>query len=703
MDQDVPPTPNRSHVFSVTDVGRRATPRSGSSESPYGAYPRLGEGLRGAQRRDTSSREEVNGDVFGSISRPISSSHDVDSPSSAPLRRALSTGTRSAVSGNGNGTGDVDSPSPMPPLQRAASRLAEWRASSTTPARTSETRTATARSVSTPYTTPSRPSTSMAALNHETPSSSSRPLRSYRHSVTGEMSMSSVPLEEPIQLNGTHALDRTYTPSCNTTRRSTQGDSQHQRLLSDALATFESQLQRLPPMGHTTTNTIPEVFQNSQQIVQSLDSLNSLLRESMLHARNEEVHAELADDPAQIKLTELWATIGSESWDRLRITEDLVRTMTQFFLGVGKVLRDAASAPDTQNHNRTASLEEEVARRNTPEGSNSVSSSDKHSTGRLSRRSWEPRTLADSRAVARLASRERSGTTTSRPSSATQSHTQSSKTSSSEGRSHADGTREQSYTPPTARVTSATLLTSGSRRYSPMDSRLAAESPGPSATAMQTLDSQETLRPREPGSLPLPTRTRTLPPLAIPPSLPTLPSESLISRTPSLSERSDRRKISTGSNVTLRAESSLPPVIKPPNTTTALTTSLDSPLEIESAFSRTDSVSSSYTNGVTFSRPSPDSMSTLSGLRQQNGRELSKSYRPRTIASSLIEARSPISGSETERPARRIVVRPRASLDRSVVVDVEDGPPSRASTLTASRRERRRTVTSASEIFAEMR
>ena len=50
--------------------------------------------------------------------------------------------------------------------------------------------------------------------------------------------------------------------------------------------------------------------------------------------------------------------------ENLRVSDEVVRNMTGFLLGVGKILRDTTSA---QQHLRTLSLDEEVVRRGTPD------------------------------------------------------------------------------------------------------------------------------------------------------------------------------------------------------------------------------------------------------------------------------------------------------------------------------------------------
>ena len=70
---------------------------------------------------------------------------------------------------------------------------------------------------------------------------------------------------------------------------------------------FESQLSRLPPMGQTSTSTIPEVFQNAQQLVHALDKLNA-----MLTALEAQLNAELADYKDGVDLPALWRKVGSD-------------------------------------------------------------------------------------------------------------------------------------------------------------------------------------------------------------------------------------------------------------------------------------------------------------------------------------------------------------------------------------------------------
>lgn len=210
---------------------------------------------------------------------------------------------------------------------------------------------------------------------------------------------------------------------------------------------------------------------------------------------------------------------------------------------------------------------------------------------------------------------------------------------------------------------------------------------------------------------------RRLPPLAVPPTLSTVPSESLLRRSnTSTTEKTNRRKISTSSIVTVRAEpSTFVPVIKPSNPTTAVTTHTvsASPDNDRTPFplQRTDSGSSARTNGVTFSRPATTSVSyTLTGLQQQHER----GARSRTIsnASSIADDQTTVlappaplslstSGSESERETRwkTLSSRPRASLDSNRSGESPIDAPDRSLatvSYSAARKERRRTIT---EIF----
>lgn len=564
---------------------------------------------------------------------------------------------------------------------------------------------------------------------------------------------------------------------------------EHRRLMLEALSMFESHLSRIPPMGQTTTTTIPEVFQCSQHLVHTMDKLNSMLKLATNKALELQIEAEVSDQvggDGTVSMAEVWTKVGMEHRDNLRLSDEVVRSMTGFLLGVGKVLREAtsSSAQQQQQHLRTVSLDDEVAVRRTPEVQTSVLSVDRRSSdgrkSRETRRSWDPRETAQLTALTSLVPTTTTNTTTpaltstrlergltSRPGSSLNQLKSSSGHSSSEGRS----VQGVEGTPQTVRNATSALVGSLRRPYTPRELRLAAataalETPASDPQTRRerelvTYDSQETMQDYEPSPTPASRLTggRVLAPLSIPPSLPTLHSETTLRRNGTITSTSShttppaasssnagssehslatRRKVSGSSNITVRAENSttsgFQPIIKSAGTTTAVTPhtvsvsiSPDTKVAALPAISsRTNSNSSnelshSRSNTVTFSR----SATTLAGIRQQQRQEEAEEQErqrrlrttstgaalgrgfPHTEEPSPINLRSPMSGSETERPRTFAVRGGRVSLDSansgsSGGREVGNGRGGRvgltAATLLSSRKERRRTIT---EIFSK--
>ncbi|TFK85329.1 hypothetical protein K466DRAFT_494954 [Polyporus arcularius HHB13444] len=662
--------------------GRRQGHRSGSSEGPSGTAGRrslLGEGLRAAgltKRKD----EDVFTSENGQLHAPV------------PQRRTRSTGTTSVLASEMDSSFDS--------IDEGRSRLSEAAGppyNPKTPINSGLRSRPTSGTVS-------RPGTSMAALHHDdAPRTAPPALRSYRSTYT----LPDRHLEDVRRLS---TLDRSSPFS--TVRSSTaqsgvrESGSDHRRLMLESLSVFESHLSRLPPMGQTTTTTIPEVFQSAQHLVHALDKLNAMLKDGTNRALEAQIDAELADSRGGVDLPELWREVGADHRENLRVSDEVVRNMTGFLLGVGKILRDVTSG---NQHFRTHSLDEEVARRMTPDISPISARDAAGRQSREARRSWEPG--RETVRLSALSSLERNSTSRSRPpSSMNGSHMRSSTgTSSSEGRSVNDG---NDGTPATVRQSAPISgSTSVARRlYAPRDrpehnfasystENLHAGDYDPSPTPISRT-----------AHLSFPER-RSLP-VSVPPSLSTLPSESLITQANAAADKLSRRKISASSNITIRPEPSpFTPSIKPSNPTTAVTTAtVMSPESTTAPFPllRSESNSSSRTNGVTFSRPTTTSVSsTLSGIQQQHergakSRKVSLSSAFADVSSRAAVPISSQSGSESERETRprTISARPRASLESS---RGEERPldavrRSLATTVSysAARKERRRTIT---EVF----
>ena len=570
-----------------------------------------------------------------------------------------------------------------------------------------------------------RPGTSMAALHHDTPEM--LPPRTAPPGLRAYKSTYALTNREPITSpQGQQDFpERAYASPFTSIRAASVAalgspgtnkdmSAEHRRLMMEALTMFESQLSRLPPMGQTTTNTIPEVFQNAQHLVHSLEKLNGMLKSCTNRALEAQIDAEVADVSGGVDLVELWRDVGADHRESLRMSDEVVRNMTGFLLGVGKVLREATAGKDSQQHLRTVSLDESASSRLAPE-SGVTASGGCSSDGRKSRetrRSWDPRDMREA-SLARLSSLERSHV---RPASAL---LRSSATSSSEGRSVADAV---DGTPQTVKV--STMAPSGSMRrlYLSRESRATPEiAPIQTNVAFARQDSPDKYEPS-----PTPTsrtshsalseRPRNFPSASVAPSLSTLPSESLITRTVSTSSsdnsqnNASRRKVSSTSTLTVRAEpSALNSVLKPSGATTSLTTATvsaeRSPGEPPTTALFRSSIDRNDVSGSSRAGPSGN-VATLSRASLATAR-----LRSASNASSAMDEEppvrleaapvlSPMSGSETERPEswrRTIAARPRASLESAWdrERDERNAAMSRTATV-AARKERRRTIT---EIF----
>ncbi|OCH87726.1 hypothetical protein OBBRIDRAFT_795954 [Obba rivulosa] len=717
-----------SRPLNGNGLSRRQTLRSGSSESPLainGGRSLVSEGLRAAgivRRRDPAE------DVFAS--------------SMSSSRAAAQGRVQSRASTEAQEWDERESPEQMRHSD-TRTRLSEPSSMYRTPVTQRENERNFATS------SLGRPGTSMAALHHDTVENGARTapsrLRSYRSSLTLDRDPDRPASQQQEFAHRPPSSDRAYDSPNGLVRASStipavshsvifrDSNGEHRRLLLEALGMFESHLSRVPPMGATTTSTIPELFGNAQHVVHSLDRLNGMVRAATHRALEAQIDAEVAmadmDGPApDVDLIDLWRQVGAEHRENLRVSDELVRNMTGFLLGVGKVLRETAHggqlpSRDGADEGTTGRLEPETPV--TPASAAVERMSDGRKS-RETRRSWDPAQMESRNVISRLSGREQNSLPAPRHTSSV-TLSRGSGASSSEGRSVTDAALEQ--TPQPARQTPSAIPKSSSARrlYTPRERA----TPDTLPSLNTSLPPRDLSGEYEPSPTPMsrhsqsahPDHARALPTLAVAPSLPTLPSESLLRHSGTItsistttSTRSDRRKISSGSNLTI-----VPAMLKPSSATTALTThtvsnaptydSAPSPL----SRSNSASTSSSRPSGVIFSRPSTISVSTLSGLQQQHE---DPRKRPISTASSTTGERqapvapkavtallSPQSGSETERPAQRLPFssRSRASLERALgdraseLSRTPTGSQSQASTL-SERRERRRTIT---EIFAQ--
>lgn len=457
---------------------------------------------------------------------------------------------------------------------------------------------------------------------------------------------------------------------------------------------FESNLTKLPPMGSTTTQTIPELFRSAQNIVNASNKLNALLRAGTNGALEEQIDAEVGGNDGSgggEEIAEVWRRVGGEMRESLRISDEIVRTMTGFLLGVGKVLKEtAAFVGEDPQHSRNSSInsiDEELGAMRTGNSTDTVSHGSGGRLSRNSRESWEasPRIPNDAAAARRVASRVEL-----RPPSTL------------------NGTRDRTITinldaqtgrepaPASAGPSKSGLAGTVRRLFTPREQRDHQVDP--------TIKHEATPSPIARNSTTL-GRARTLPPLSVPAPLPNLPSESPLQRNSNnhaSNATSSRHRPSLASISTVRG-SSKPMFPSVATATTAVSTGDGSPFPI----TRQDSSTSNRSTNVTFSRPSTISVSALNGIRKRTISTTSSNAEE--LSTSVQQAASP-SQADAERDGRRKTVGGRAGVRMSLdsATSRNEGTQGRRESTegphrtvvpsnSAARRDRRRTVT---EIFS---
>jgi hypothetical protein len=472
---------------------------------------------------------------------------------------------------------------------------------------------------------------------------------------------------------------------------------EHLRLMDESLTRFEALLSRLPPMGDTTTSTVPEVFRNAQAVVRFSEQVNGMLRAGTNRALERLVDSEVSDASAanEIDMVALWKDVGGDFRDMLRVSDELVRTTTGFLLGVGKVLRESstvgtsAGAGSSLQHLRGAS--EDLVRRSGADGRSSTSAGTGTGSGRgsgsadgfsgrrstESRRSWDParveRVERDKSDLLRRAStRIDVGAISGQRAS-----------SSMLLREREPPTRERTVDLEDNSPSQAQSATASTRRlYTPGFQREI--TPASAKPDLVTIESQRSLHVEDdydpsPTPAPRPRQSldesvRKLPQLTIPAPLPTLPSESRAAaeQQQAQTDKSARRKSSLAATAITRGSTGANPgmTITTPSAapTTAVTTlpvtRTDSGQSSASASASSSSAGPSglsrraQTNTVAFSRPLTVSVGALSGLHHRHrpssseAPPLSAGLTPITPLSAGGSSpwASSRSGSETERP-----------------------------------------------------
>lgn len=180
----------------------------------------------------------------------------------------------------------------------------------------------------------SRPGTSSGTYVDDGPRTAPPALRPYRSMGTGLATPSG---------SGT-VRERGATPVTPASLVST-ASTEHVRLMLESFAMFESNLARME--GSTSGGnggSVTELLQNADVVVQASQSLNTILRRAAARALTEQIEAEVEDRTGPEM--EIWKAAGGEFRDSLKVSDELVRSMTNLLLGMGRVLKERSGDGD---------------------------------------------------------------------------------------------------------------------------------------------------------------------------------------------------------------------------------------------------------------------------------------------------------------------------------------------------------------------
>jgi len=135
------------------------------------------------------------------------------------------------------------------------------------------------------------------------------------------------------------------TPGGISSMNATNNMEHHAHLMNEALFMFESHVQKLP-RATVMPGIYDDVVRDARVLVAAAGSLNKALRAASNIAVEERVFAEVGDDDRREsgEVADVWRRIGGELREDIRVSDELVRTMTSFMIGVGRTLRTAAAS-----------------------------------------------------------------------------------------------------------------------------------------------------------------------------------------------------------------------------------------------------------------------------------------------------------------------------------------------------------------------
>ena len=444
----------------------------------------------------------------------------------------------------------------------------------------------------------------------------------------------------PLLATPQHTHERLSTASPFSARRlnaqtpgggSSSNQTEHIKLMLESLTMLETQLNRIPlgkSVGGSNTGTgvgtgasQTELAKNAQSMVYAAERLSGLLKQGSGRAVEEQVEAEVegsSTGPDAQKVSNIWGRVAAEYRENSRAADELVRGMTGFLLGIGRVIRDIgpsvsladyAGGGSPSAHGKHASLDagEEGVRLRREGVSPDVGSGGSGRQSASSKNSWEPRErdrmAVSSGSGSAGAGGQRPESVLARASPATYQKLRSGDRGPQFETPSPLPQKQQHIRQASARrslpalgdrtESARKLFTPREQRDQMLDAKFSSGRPV-GGSGMPTHDSQETVQPLHQSHEPSPTpasrtrggntqereRTRMLPPLNIPRPLPTLPSETLakrqtikdnfaapISTTPAPTTTTSRDRRST-----IRSSlPAFPSLTTPSNATTAIT------------------------------------------------------------------------------------------------------------------------------------
>ena len=388
------------------------------------------------------------------------------------------------------------------------------------------------------------------------------------------------PSPAPLLSTPRRTFERLSTPSPFGIRRlntqspavgSSSNQTEHIKLMLESLTVLETQLNKLPLgkfVGGSSTGTNvavgstgasqTELAKDTQSMVYAAERLSELLKKGNGRAVEEQVEAEVEESSTGLDTQEIrniWSRVAADYRENSRVADELVRGITGFLLGIGRVMRDIgpSSLADYEgvsphgNHVTLDADEEELRLRRQRESPSPAGSARRSVSSRSSRDGM----VVSSDSGSPGAGAQRPESVLARASTATHQKRPGDRElqfetppSPSHQQRHIRQASIRKLLPalPDRPESARRLFTPREQREQILDAKFSSHRPvdgSDSESCMPTRDSQETFQLRHDLSPTPASRTRggdtqdregILSPLKFPKPLPTLPSETLVRR-----------------------------------------------------------------------------------------------------------------------------------------------------------------------------